>query len=426
MTAPLRASAGSGTAGEAGRRVVVLVDAYSTGAMLARLAAADHRVVHVRSRSGMPAAFAASAPQDAFERELDYPGHEDEVLRALTALRPIAVIPASEFGIEVADELAERLGVRGNHPSLSLARRDKACMMQVLARAGLRTPRQLRSARVEDLLSWRHAHGLGRVVVKPLTSAGSDDVYICESDAEVVDAFRSIYGKRNLMMRVNQAVLVQEYLDGQEFVVNSVSCGGRHWFTDAWLSVKVTQDRQRKIYDYEDLLAPSDPALERILPYVGEALTALGVGVGPAHTELMLTPEGPCLLETAARVSGLANPEALDRCTGANQVGLTLDCYIGDAAVLRERPLRYPRHELSRCVNLVARREVPMPAQRFRDEVERMPAFESIRFRVEEGQPTQRTVDLNSSPAVVFLVHHDPAEIESAYARLRALAEELL
>jgi len=39
------------------RPTLVLVGAYSTGALLARAAGADHRLVHARSRRDMPAAF---------------------------------------------------------------------------------------------------------------------------------------------------------------------------------------------------------------------------------------------------------------------------------------------------------------------------------------------------------------------------------
>ncbi|MGN5380569.1 ATP-grasp domain-containing protein [Streptomyces lasalocidi] len=405
---------------------VVIVDAFSTGAMLAREAAERYRVVHVRSRALVPATFAASLPTEVFTEDLTYPGRTGEVLCRLAELEPVAVISASEFGVEAADEIAGRLGLRGNDTARSAARRDKFLMMEALAAAGIRTSRQCHGAELEPLLSWRRSEGLRRVVVKPLDSAGSDDVYTCDTEQEVAAAFEAIIGKTNLMLRANETVLVQEYLDGDEYIVNSVSRDGKHWFTDAWISRKTVEDGKRKVYDSEDLLTPDDPAVAQLFPYIADCLDALGITEGPAHSELIITANGPVLLETGARVSGLANPEALDRCTGANQISLTLDCYTPEAAMLTRRPVNYPQLERARCVNLVARREVPLDTRAIRAALEQLPAFESVRFRVADGAPTRRTVDLNSSPGAVFLVHEDQAEIDRAYKELRELEHELL
>ncbi|MFI9002933.1 ATP-grasp domain-containing protein [Streptomyces sp. NPDC053541] len=409
-----------------GRPALVLVDAFSTGAMLAREAARDHTILHVRSRATASDTFVASLPHELFAEDLSYPGREAEVLTRLAERRPVAVVPASEFGVEAADELARGLGLRGNDPALSAARRDKFLMMEALAAAGVRTSRQYRSGDLGELLAWWRGQGLSRVVVKPLDSAGSDDVYTCETEDEVAAAFEAVMGKTNLMLRVNEAVLIQEYLAGDEYIVNTVSRDGTHWFTDAWISRKEVREGRRKIYEAEDLIAPGDPVLDTILPYVSDALDALGITDGPGHSELILTEDGPVLLETGARISGLANPAALDRCTGANQVGLTLDCHAGGGVRLAARPVRYELLESGRCVNLIARRSVPLPAEAVRAELERFPAFESVRFRIADGAPTRPTVDLNSSPGAVFLVHRDIAEIDRAHKALRELEHELL
>ncbi|MEV0899862.1 ATP-grasp domain-containing protein [Actinoplanes sp. NPDC049802] len=405
---------------------LVLVDALSTGAMLARAAAGTHRIVHVHSRPNLPATFAASLPSEVFAEDLVHPGAADEVLQRLRAHRPAAVIAASEFGVEVADEIAARLGLRGNDPAGSLARRDKYVMAEVLAAAGVPTARQHRAAGLGELLAWRRRHGLRRVVVKPVDSAGSEDVYTCDTDEEIAAAFRAAMNKTNLMLRANETVMIQEHLAGDEYVVNTVSRDGRHWFTDAWISNKVERAGNRLAYDHEDLLDSGDPRLAGILPYVAAVLDGLGIANGPAHTELILTADGPRLLETGARLSGLANPPALDRCTGANQVGLTLDCHLHDGARLRGLPARYERRARARCVNLIAHRAVPLPAVELEKMLRELPAFESVRFRIPEGRMTRPTVDLNSAPGVVFLVHPDQRAIDESYHALRELERELL
>jgi biotin carboxylase len=405
---------------------LVLVDALSTGALLARRAAKKYRLVHVRSRPELPAVFAASLPTNLFAADLIYPSSTDDVLNRIAEYDPMAVIPASEFGVEAADEIAAKLGLRSNDPALSQIRRDKFHMLEAVAAAGLRTAGQCRSSDADAVLRWRRDAGLTRIVVKPLDSAGSDDVFVCETDDEVRAAVETIVGKTNLMLRANAAVLAQEYLVGDEYIVNSVSRDGKHWFTDAWIGHKQKVAGGRTIYDFEDLLSPHDAWLPEILTYVHGCLNALGIVNGPAHTELINTADGPVLLETGARLSGLANPAALDRCTGVNQMDLTLDCYAGGGRALATRAAAYDRREAARCVNLIARRAVPFPRAEFAEALRRLPAFDDARFRIAEGAPTTPTVDLNSSPGAVFLVHRDPGEIHKSYDALRQLELRLL
>ncbi len=408
------------------RRTVVFVDAFSTGAMLVREAAPDYRLVHVRSRLDLSPTFAASLPAQHFAEDLSFPGDAERVLARLALYCPVGVICGSEFGVEVADEIAAALGLRGNDPVQSAARRDKFRMLEMVAAAGVPAYRQHRGASAADLLRWREEECLRRVVVKPLDSAGSDDVYVCESDQEIIAAAGRVLGKKNLMLRMNDAALIQEYLEGDEYIVNTVSRAGRHWFTDAWLSGKAVLAAGRKIYDFEDLLDPGDERLAQILPYVTDVLDALGIREGPAHTELILTAAGPRLLETGVRISGLANPAALDQATGVNQVSLTLDCYLRGGAGLASHPVMYQRKAMARCVNLIAHREIPLPTRAILNALERLPAFHDARFRLADAAVTRRTVDLNSSPGVVFLIHEDPAEIEKAYDSLRSIEAELL
>lgn len=65
-------------------------------------------------------------------------------------------------------------------------------------------------------------------MVKPVQSAGSDDVFLCRSLDEAEVAFNRILGKTNGLGLRNEAVLVQEFLVGKEYVVDQVSRDGIH------------------------------------------------------------------------------------------------------------------------------------------------------------------------------------------------------
>lgn len=404
----------------------ILVDAYSTGALLARALAGERRLLHVRSRAQMPAAFAASCPTELFVADYSVADEGLEALIAkLAAHQPAAVLTGSEFGVELADLLAARLGLPGNDPATSAARRDKSLMAEQVAQAGLPVAAQLRTRSMAEALAWFKARGGASVVAKPLDSAGSDNVFICHDALELQAAVETILGSTNLMMLDNQALLLQEYLSGDEYVINSVSHEGEHWITDVWKSSKTFAADGRKIYDCEDLLPADAPQLPQLIEYVQGVLDALGIVHGPAHTELILTAEGPRLLETGARLSGLACPPALQAATGNDQVALTCLSYLTPAH-LGQWPKRYRLLQHARCLNLIAHRSGLFAQDQARQRLETLASFHNVRFRRAEGAAITPTIDLNSSPGAVFLLHPLSARIEADHAAWRGWERDWL
>ncbi|HYQ53848.1 MAG TPA: ATP-grasp domain-containing protein [Pseudomonas sp.] len=393
---------------DAGKNPLVLVDAYSTGALLAR-ALAEHRpLIHVASRSNMPAAFAATCPANLFIQH--YNLHElgfDPLCQALATQHPSAVLTGSEFGVELADSLAAALGLPGNDPGLSASRRDKAQMAERVAAAGLPVAAQLRTGEVDQACQWFLTEGSSPVVLKPLDSAGSDQVFICKNVAQVREAANSILGSTNLMMRQNHEMLAQAYLEGDEYVLNTVSHQGRHWLTDAWICTKTLSADGRKIYDSEYLLHHDDRCLPALIEYVEGVLNALAISEGPAHTEVILTADGPRLLETGARLSGLANPPALQLATGADQIDLTIEACLKPEH-LRQRPGRYQRLQAACTLNLIARSRGRFDLDQVSKQLNHLTSFHSARWRFHDGRALVPTVDLNSSPGAVFMVHPQP------------------
>ncbi|MEG1039247.1 MAG: ATP-grasp domain-containing protein [Pseudomonas sp.] len=405
---------------------LVLVDAYSTGALLARALAAHRPLLHVSSRSDMPQAFAASCPLDLFQAHYNLQALGFEALvNQLKGQRPAAIVTGSEFGVELADRLAAALELPGNDPEYSAARRDKSLMAEQVANAGLATAAQLRTTSSEQAVAWFQARGAHPVVVKPLDSAGSDNVFICRDIEQLQHAIACILGATNLMMCNNHAVLLQEYLEGDEYIINSVSHEGQHWITDAWKSSKTLSEDGRKIYDREQLLPADAAELDLLVEYVKGVLDALAIAHGPAHTEVILTAQGPRLLETGARLPGLANPEALHAATGNDQVALTCLKYLQPQA-LASLAQRYRLLKHCCTLNLISRRALPFNLDSVRTQLNTLSSYHSARFRYSDGRQTTPTIDLNSSPGAVFLLHPSADRIRQDHQAWRVWEKNCL
>merc|ERR1712174_189029 len=66
------------------------------------------------------------------------------------------------------------------------------------------------------------------VVVKPVESCGSDGVKLCRTKQEAKEHFNLLMDSQRKVGAQDAAVLVQEFLKGQEYVVDHVSRDGVH------------------------------------------------------------------------------------------------------------------------------------------------------------------------------------------------------
>src|SRR5713101_7052613 len=93
----------------------VIVDAYSSGALLAReFQKRGVTCVHVQSQPDLPAIFVPSFLPSEFHANVVHKGSVEQTADFLRGYEPLFVIPGCELGVLTADALAEQLGLVGN------------------------------------------------------------------------------------------------------------------------------------------------------------------------------------------------------------------------------------------------------------------------------------------------------------------------
>ncbi|MFD9981984.1 ATP-grasp domain-containing protein [Streptomyces massasporeus] len=307
---------------------VVLVDAFGTARFYPpEFRDAGYECVRVQSTPDQPAAFASSLDLSLYADNIVHHGDFEDTLRRVSAYEPVAVMAGHEFGVEFADRLSEALGLPTNGTALSKARRDKYTMIETIKAAGLRGARQLLATSADELEAWHAEHG-GRVVVKPLSSAGNDGIRFCDTPQDSAAAFLELTGADNLFSQRNEGVVAQEYLYGGEYMINTVSRDGRHHVTDIIATTRISVNGVHDISNSVYLLPRHGDVQDRLVPYALSVLDALGVRHGPAHTELKLTPEGPVLIEMGARISGGDLPYYVRKATGESPFDWAVDAYV--------------------------------------------------------------------------------------------------
>lgn len=395
-----------------------IVDAYGAGRLLPEaLRQRGVDVVHVRSQ--FPDTRLAYRPED-FTVDIEHTGDLARTVRNLTDLNVRSVVAAAESGVLLADQLSFALGVAGNDPQRSAARRDKAAMQEAVRSAGLAAAQDHCSASLAEITDWVTGRARWPVVLKPVLSAGTDNVFICRTVEEVTDAHTTIMASADRYGQHNTVTLAQDYLAGSEHYVNTVSRDGVHRIIEVWRYHKRLVDG-RSVYDYEDLLALDEPGVPETIRYVRSVLDALGIRNGAAHTEIMLTASGPVLIESGARLGGGQMPHLLTSCVGDDQVSSLAYSIADPASFLAEAEAPYQLKNRLRCVNLISPRAGAVPGEEGWDAIRALQSFAGMTVNLPARSALTRTVDMATCPGTVYLTSADPAALENDYSTLRAL-----
>jgi len=231
---------------------VVVVDPFSSGANIAAMVVKwGYKLILVFSENDNPVAALVSSGAGAVNSSLLVQHdnlHEDQAAAVADTLDKIAnqpapvmaILPGAETGVELAEILAARFGTRNNGEEMTQARRNKYIMQEEIRRRGVRAVTQALARSEADVTAFCDEltallkGSPFKCVVKPNESAGTDSVFLCNSAAEALDAFRAINGHANGLGHTNHGALCQEFLSGTEFVIDGVSRDGVYKVTAIW------------------------------------------------------------------------------------------------------------------------------------------------------------------------------------------------
>ena len=343
----------------------------------------------------------------------------------------LGVCCGSDAGLACAERLQHALAPARSNGMLR-ARRDKYEMHETLRAAGLDAARQ--AVATEWAEAERFLHGLPsplRAVVKPRRGQASLRVGLARSDDEARRLFERVLELPASLDEDADAssVLLQEYLEGEEWVVDTVSRGGEHKVLALWRYDKGEANGAPFVYfGIEPTAAAGERALA-VCGYAERALDALGWRWGPVHMEVMwVEGRGAVLVEAnAGRLNGEEFKLLCDIVYGVSKYDAHFAWLLGADEPNNEAwdaiPARPPARLrcAGRLVKLVAPAAGTLRAVHHVEEVEALPSFAALRLASEIGEEMAQTVDLNSCAGDVVLLSADAAAVEADYQTLRQL-----
>lgn len=210
------------------------------------------------------------------------------------------VLSFSDYHTEVTARTAEALGL----PSQGLDAVRAANHKHLLRAALDGDPANVRWRLVTcvEELDEAIAHAGLPLIAKPPSEAISYGVSKCATRAEAVEAWRELSGIRQSLRGQPRPghVLVEEYVRGTEVSVESMTVDGVTHFFGATSKYLHKETMLEEAHSFPLALEPD--VWDEIRSCVDRALRAISYRQGPAHTEVMITEDGPRIIEVNPRL----------------------------------------------------------------------------------------------------------------------------
>lgn len=236
------------------------------------------------------------------------------------------VMSTSEYFIHVCSRVCTLLGLPSNTTEAIECCRNKHTLATRLTQAKVLTPNTqllspqtiLRHNLIEDVV----AQTVFPCVLKPTSSSGSIGVQQIQNTEELTDY---------LQETKEQAVLCQEYIEGDEYSVESFTIDGQHYI------IGITQKQLGSLpffvetgHDFPAKL--NHDVLSKIENTAQQALDTVGFAYGPAHVELRVFKGKVWIIEVNPRLAGGMIPTLMKASCDDDPLDLLFDLYRGDYA----------------------------------------------------------------------------------------------
>ena len=179
------------------------------------------------------------------------------------------------------------------------------------------------------------------------------------------------------------------------------------------------------VYDCVEWLSYDTGAYGELIDYGLAALDAVSLRNWAAHTEIMMTPDGPRLLEVNARLAGAGNPAVTEIATGESQVTRIVDVCRGRGPQL---PPGYTLRRNVMAVFLMSHSTGIVRNAEIYDQARDLPSYHSGVHVVGTGDHVDASTDLFASMTMgyIILAHEDAAQIHADREAIRKIEKDLV
>ncbi|GAB6989651.1 ATP-grasp domain-containing protein [Paenibacillus pini] len=215
-----------------------------------------------------------------------------------------AVFPSKDYAVRATGKIADLLGLPGLKEKNAKLLTNKILLREACEQYGIPHPRYKKVIQIEDLFNFYEGKPL---IFKPATLQASVGISKIESISDIEKAWENTTTaldnqKITVSRKINREHIVEEYLDGPEFSVETLVRDNEIIFSN--ITEKITFDDN---FVEEGHIVPAKiPATdwEVLLKEKSNLVNKLEIGSGLLHSEWKIQDQGPVLIECAGRMPG--------------------------------------------------------------------------------------------------------------------------
>lgn len=249
----------------------------------------------------------------------------DGVVKVAQKFKPDGIMTlATDMPMRAVAKACEVCGLPGISFDTAIKATDKGEMIKAFEAAGVEhpwyfiVPSQPELATMIDKITYP-------CIMKPTDNAGSRGVVLCHNREELKNEYE--YSRRESR---GGAVIIEEYLQGPEFSIEVMVIDGEPHVLQ--ITDKLTTGAPHFVeMGHSQPTRQSEENSARIRDLTCRAVKAVGINVGPAHVEMILTKDGPKMVELGARMGGdCITTHLVPLSTGIDMVGSTIELACGE------------------------------------------------------------------------------------------------
>ncbi len=247
----------------------------------------------------------------------------DGIIELAKKYNPNAIMTlATDMPMRAIAAATEAINLPGISYETAIKATDKGEMIKTFKENNIESPWYFITDREEELNKLTIKYPC---IMKPVDSSGSRGVILVNKESEVEKAFR--YSQQ---CSKNGNVIIEEYMTGKEVSVEILTIEGVPNVLAVTDKITTGQPYFVEMGHIQQSSLPIS-SVEKIKDLAIRAVKAIGIITGPAHVEIMMTEEGPKVIELGARMGGdCITSHLVELATGIDMVGETIELLCGN------------------------------------------------------------------------------------------------
>ncbi len=235
----------------------------------------------------------------------------------------------AEKAITTVAEIAAQAGLPGLNLASAYTVTNKLKQREALQRAGVPGPWFHCAKGLDQVRELVREKGLP-IVMKPLVNSGQRGVSVVED----LDELDHLY-ERTIECSATDELMVEEFMEGKEIIVESLTYDNKHYVVGVLDRITVRPRGCGRLAKGQEFPSNEHPdVLRKVIQTAFAALDAVNFDFGPSHVELLLTNEGPKIVEINGRLAGAHIPLLVSLGSGFDLIEGTIRLALGEKPVI--------------------------------------------------------------------------------------------